>query len=163
VTLRGQPFVLELTELGWRRGREELAAKPPANVTRGYRVLYGTLNCIDRYLAHAGLAAADFFVVDGAKEADSEASPAAAPTDRIRAAYEALAGGDGLPVGLRKLRDHLNDLSPAEFDAAIVQLIREPGVYLESEPKRRNLTSADHAAAIRVGGEDKHLLSIERP
>ncbi|MFD0199935.1 MULTISPECIES: hypothetical protein [Saccharothrix] len=32
---------------------------------------------------------------------------------------------------------------------------------VERKSDRKALTEADHAAAIRVGGEDNHLISIE--
>jgi hypothetical protein len=158
--LPGRPFVHELTELGWSRARRELAAAPPPRATKPYRLLYGLANAFDRYMTRTDRTLADVFA------ADEGAVPEAAETPvdtaaRIRAVYADLADKAGAPVRLLPLRERLADLSPTEFDAALLRLIHEPGVFLEPEPKLRSLTDADRKAAVRVGGEVKHLLSIE--
>jgi hypothetical protein len=160
VELPGRPFVHELTELGWSRARRELAAAPPPRSAKGYRLLYGLANVFDRYMTRTDSTLADVLA------ADEGASPGVAETPadavaRLRAAYADLAGRAGAPVRLLPLRERLADLPSTQFDAALLRLIHEPGVFLEPEPKLRSLTDADRKAAVRVGGEAKHLLSIE--
>ena len=160
VELPGRPFVHELTELGWRRARQELAAVPPERATKPYRLLYGLANVFDRFMTSSGLTFAD--VVTVAEDQRPKSSDAPVGTEaRIRAVYADAADKAGSPVRLLLLRERLADLSSAEFDDALLRLISEPDVFLEPEPKLRSLTDADRKAAVRVGGEDKHLLSIE--
>lgn len=149
--LPGHPYIHELTELGWRRAREEFGTTPPGKAQRGYRVLFGVLNGFDGYLRRSGIGLAEVFPWPDAGSSE----------EQVRAAYAALAEKPGASVGLRLLRERLDGLSREEFDAALLRLIERPGVYLEPEPKLRSLTAADRAAAVNLGGEAKHLLSIE--
>jgi hypothetical protein len=160
--LPGHPYVHELTESGWHRATQEHAAAPPERADKGYRLLYGNLNLFQRYMAHVGLTLAD--IVTGAEADPPDAAQADVPVDagtRIRAAYADIADKPGVPVRLLPLRERLADLPAAEFDAALLRLAREPGIFLEPEPKLRSLTDADRKASIRVGGEIRHVLSIE--
>jgi hypothetical protein len=173
--LPGHPYVHELTESGWRRAGQELAAEAPERAAKGYRLLYGFVNIVERFMSNSGLTLADIVTGAEAKRPDAAEQPvdtARAPetaetadvTDagtRIRAAYAEIADKPGLPVRLLPLRERLADLPAAEFDAALLRLAREPGVFLEPEPKLRSLTDADRKASIRVGGEIRHVLSIE--
>lgn len=160
--LPGRPFVHELTDLGWRRARQELAAAAPPRAAKGYRLLYGVLNCFEQFMTRTDLTLADVVLADERGQLEVvEAPESAAAETRIRAAYVDLADKPGAPVRLLPLRERLGDLPPAEFDAALLRLAHEPGVFLEPEPKLRSLTDADRKAAVRVGGEVKHLLSIE--
>jgi hypothetical protein len=166
VELPGRPFVHELTELGWSRARRELAAAPPPRAAKAYRLLYGLANAFDRYMTRTDRTLADVFAADEGASPDAAETPvdvvgAVDAVARIRAAYAGLADKAGAPVRLLPLRERLADLPSTEFDAALLRLIHEPGVFLEPEPKLRSLTDADRKAAVRVGGEVKHLLSIE--
>ncbi|TNC21780.1 hypothetical protein [Amycolatopsis alkalitolerans] len=147
----GNAYVYELTEQGWVRCREELAAGVPAGAQKGYRLLYGSLHCIDQHLKAAGLTMADFFLPPRKPEIG----------DQLRDAYRTLAPRPGAWVGLARLRDALPQVSRQQFDEAMLQLDLLPHVYLIPEANRKALTSADRKAAIHVGGEDKHLLSIQ--
>ena len=66
-------------------------------------------------------------------------------------------------VSLADVRALVLDLLPEEVDAVLVRMARRPDVRLAGEPNRKALTDDDHAAAVQVGGEDRHLLSIEAP
>jgi hypothetical protein len=133
---------------------------PPERATKPYRLLYGLANVFDRFMTSSGYTFAD--VVTAAEDQRPKSSDAPVGTEaRIRAVYADAAEKAGSPVRLLLLRERLADLSSAEFDDALLRLISEPGVFLEPEPKLRSLTDADRKAAVRVGGEDKHLLSIE--
>ncbi|WNV91902.1 hypothetical protein RM788_21445 [Umezawaea sp. Da 62-37] len=186
--LRGA-FVHELTEQGWIRCRAELASETPPGAPKAYRLAYGYARSIDRFLAKSKLTMADYFVPDGtakaaadlsadpaveAVEADDlavetteaagtvEAVPAAVtPDDEIRGAYDSLASRPRAWVNLSRLRDALPHLSRDEVDEALLRLDLEPWAYLIPEANQKTLSEADRDAAIHVGGEDKHLLSIE--
>jgi hypothetical protein len=148
-------YVHELTDKGWARCREELAAPAPDRAQRGYRILYGVLHCLDRYLSAAGLTMADFVAVQDKPEVDDQHVE-----DRLHGAYDMLASRPGAWVGLARLRAALPGVARQSFDAALLRLDLMPHVYLIPEANQKALTDSDRQAAIHVGGEDKHLLSI---
>lgn len=158
-SLPGRPYVYELTEQGWRWGREELRAAPPEKSGKAYRVWYGYLHLIDRLMTRSGFALEQVFA------AEREAPPLDVEDveQLIRTAYTGLAKEPGSPVRLRLLRLRLQDVRRDEVDAALMRLVLMPAVYLEPESKQRMLTAADWDAAITVGGEARHLLTIGQP
>lgn len=79
----------------------------------------------------------------------------------IRTVYFDLAGGPQNWVKLAKLRPQLNGAAKAEVDATLRTMTKTGTVHLVPDSNRKALTDADHAAAIRIGGEDKHLMAIE--
>lgn len=88
----------------------------------------------------------------------------AAATDasaRIRAAYRLIAAEPGEFVRLAALRLELADLPRADVDAALDLMYRGQQINLIPQSNRRELTGTDQIAALRIGGEDKHLISIE--
>lgn len=145
----GRPFVLELSEEGWRWCRAELGAQAPDGAPRAYRLAYGLMHVLDRYIERSGCSMADVFAVD--------------VEERIRAAYADLATEPGGWVRLSRVRERLADLSRDEVDAALRRLDRRPGVLLDPEVNRKTLSDADRAAAVSIGGDDKHVLAIGRP
>lgn len=79
---------------------------------------------------------------------------------RIRTAYAALAVEPRAWVALARLRNALSDVPKADFDATLKTMSRESNLDLVPEENQKILTAADHTAAVRHGGQDKHLLSI---
>lgn len=148
-------YVHELTDKGWARCREELAAPAPDRAQRGYRILYGVLQCLDRYLCATGLTMADFVAPQDGPDLDDEPVE-----DRLHGAYDTLAASPGAWVGLASLRAAVPDVSRQAFDAALLRLDVKPHIYLIPEVNQKALADTDRQAAIHVGGEDKHLLSI---
>lgn len=82
--------------------------------------------------------------------------------DQIIAAYRASSTHNGSWTTFAELRATLPHLTRREFDQAIATLAECPDVYLTPEMNQKLLTEKDHAAAVRVGGEDKHLMRIYR-
>jgi hypothetical protein len=154
-------FQFELTDEGWRRCREELAEAAPQGANRGYRVLYGVLRCMDIYMTNSGLKMSDVFLIAG--DDHSSTSPPGMPDveERIRAAYQTLAVRPSAWVSLTRLRATLSELPRHDVDEALRRMYLQPRVYLIAEANQKTLSEADRAAAIRIGGENKHLLSIE--
>jgi hypothetical protein len=64
-------------------------------------------------------------------------------------------------LGLVKLRAELSDVPRADLDAALVRLYQAPGVSLVPEENQKTLTTADRAAAVEIGLQDKHLIAIQ--
>ena len=77
--------------------------------------------------------------------------------ERIRAAYDRLAGAPGAWVNLAELRPLLAGAPKAEVDAALVALLDDPEVRLEPETHGRRVV---RDAAVDVGGEARHKLAI---
>jgi hypothetical protein len=80
--------------------------------------------------------------------------------ERIRSAYADLAAEPGAWVSLSRLRPLFGDVSKAELDKALGNLLNAPDVNLEPEPNQKTLKPEDRRAAVRIGGEDRHLLAI---
>ncbi len=82
--------------------------------------------------------------------------------DLIRMAYWGLCRGRRNPwVRLADLRARADGLWPDDFDEAIRGLNLRPDAVVIPEENRKALTDADRAAAVRIHGEDRHLLAIE--
>jgi hypothetical protein len=95
-----------------------------------------------------------------------ELSPAGAEA-LITTAYRALAPGPGEFVGLRELREQLPAACSAgagrsRVDAALKELYAAQRINLVPRSNQRALSPGDREAAIRLGGEHKHMISIER-
>ena len=80
-------------------------------------------------------------------------------TDQIATAYDVLAERPGYPVSLLQIY-YMVDMTKQQFHAGLLALLDTGNALLEPEPKLRNLRAEDREIAIRVGGEDKHTLSI---
>jgi hypothetical protein len=144
----GRAFAHELTDKGWRWCNEELAAAPgerAGSLERAHHLVFGLFA---RYLDAAGLTLAD--IVDGNDTAA-----------RIEAGYRSLAAGVGEFVRLRELRLRLPDIPRADLDSALVALFTAQRINLIPQENQQALTDADRESALRVGGENKHLISIE--
>lgn len=83
---------------------------------------------------------------------------------RIHEAYAASArtSPGGMWCKLTELRTHLTDLPREPVDETLGRMLTQGQVHLEPEVNRHRLTDDDHAAAIYLGGEDRHLFGIYR-
>lgn len=147
----GGRFVHELTDRGWRLCRDILAADAPPRSTGPAKTLATFLGAFDRYLTRADLSLADVFWPD---------TPTS-PHERVHAAYAELSARPGAWVGLARLRDQLDDLPRTDLDAILSELYRAGAISLIPEENQKVLTPADHSAALEVGNQAKHLISIE--
>ncbi|WP_336217052.1 hypothetical protein [Nonomuraea sp. LPB2021202275-12-8] len=80
--------------------------------------------------------------------------------ERIRAVYDQVADDPGDWVSLTKIRSLLGDVSKADLDKALEQMLGAPDVRLESEIHRHRLGKREKEASVRIGGEDRHKLAI---
>jgi hypothetical protein len=164
----------ELTEKGWKRGRAELAAMAPAfagNAGPAWgRLLYGALNVLDRLMTEKKLQMAHVFTVPEATAvAEQETEPdsgeeelSVSVEDRVLATYDELAELPGDLVSLARLRGKLVDVSRADLDRVLKAMDRARIIQLDPDPNRKALPPEAREAAINIGGEDKHLLTIVR-
>ncbi|RSN39201.1 MULTISPECIES: hypothetical protein [unclassified Amycolatopsis] len=154
---RGRPFYHELTERGWAWCEEELSQEeaPLPRSSLG-SALYVVLGGLGRHLRREKLRLADLFMPEVDLTVEEIES-------RIRIAYRKLSRSPRDWVSLVELRPMLGEASTVDVDAVLKELSRSGQAHLVPESNRKALTAADHEAAIRIGGEDNHLISIEAP
>ncbi|WP_019630420.1 hypothetical protein [Actinomadura atramentaria] len=150
---RGRAYHHELTEDGWAWCVAELSAAAPPRAGSLGRALYLLLPALRDALRRSGTSLGEFLVRAEPEPVDLEAG--------IRDAYRRLARRPQDWVLLTAVRPLLGDAPRAEVDDVLRRMERLPDVNLAPEANQRTLTAADRAAAVRVGGTDKHLLSIE--
>ncbi|ONI71254.1 hypothetical protein ALI144C_48670 [Actinosynnema sp. ALI-1.44] len=153
----GRCYVHELTDQGWAWCDDELSRKTPpppsprSSLASAAYVVFGGFN---EYLRRDNLRLFEIFT------ANAELTPDGIE-ERIRDAYNGLARSPGSWVGLVDLRPKLGDAPADAVDAVLKELSRTGRAHLVPESNRKVLTEADHDAAIRIGGEENHLISIE--
>ncbi|MEV6620687.1 hypothetical protein AB0M83_32455 [Amycolatopsis sp. NPDC051106] len=159
-------FVHLLSDSGWAWCEEEIAADgppPPRGQSTLASALYVLLGGLNGYLERENKRLFHVFgpaVEAPAAEPAGEVISDAPLEERIRVAYRELVREPRGWVGLVDLRPKLG-APAAEVDAVLKKLSSAGKVHLVPEDNRKALTAADHEAAIRIGGEDNHLLSIE--
>jgi hypothetical protein len=169
-TRAGRAFAHELSDAGWRWCAQELATAPAGRGSSLERAHYRVFAVFARYLDAAGLSLAD--IVRPEAEAETEAAKAeteaegaeADLTACIEAGYRSLAAGSGEFVSLRELRLRLTELTGRprpDVDTALAALFTAQRINLIPQSNQRALSDADREAALRIGGESKHLISIE--
>ncbi|MDQ3404628.1 MAG: hypothetical protein M3548_14765 [Actinomycetota bacterium] len=136
-TAPGKPYVHELTDLGARRVRDELAATTPDGAPRAYRLMYGLFPYLDGFMRGAKVELADIFR-DHDESVDPE--PATDVEGRIRETYGVLAAEPAAWVNLNRVRGALADLSRHDVDQALLRLDLRPRVYLIPESNQKTLT-----------------------
>jgi hypothetical protein len=170
---QGRAFAHMLTDAGWAWCVSELGAvSPPPRAGSAGGALYAILAGLGRHLDRANLSLADVFApadplppsASAALPASSPAPPATPPDvdveARVRTAYQELAAQPGGWVKLAPVRQRLGDLPRAEVDAVLVEMSRQQGVAIVPESNQKTLSAEDRGSAVRIGGQDKHLLSI---
>ena len=81
--------------------------------------------------------------------------------ERIRAAYMRLAKRPRDWVYLADIHAQLNGVSKAEIDGTLRNMFHAREVSLTLEEDQASLTKAQRSAALRLGADDMHLLSME--
>ncbi|WFE27968.1 hypothetical protein O7623_01815 [Solwaraspora sp. WMMD791] len=166
-------LVLTLSEAGWRRCRTELAAgsPPPGSGAIG-GALYAVLLRWDRFLTAQRLSLGEFVTASNTLATEDLPAVPAAPTaaapaadepsveERVRASYHKLAPRAGDLVNLADLRDLVDDLDRADVDAALRRLHRRPGVTLVPEANQKALDPRTRAAAVVIGDQPKHMITM---
>lgn len=177
-------FVHTLADQGWRRCARELGVETPARPGPLGGALYAVLAGLGRFLRRAELSLADVFEpYEGPPPAPTGPAGAAAPgtggpagaaaggsaagsaggsdvEQRVRAAYRQLAAEPSAWVSLRQLRPLLDDLDRSVVDTVLTRMNRLPEVNLVPEANQKTLSRQDREAAVHIGDQDKHLLSI---
>lgn len=171
--ISGGRLVLTLGDRGWAYCSDELSADstpPRAGAAGG--ALYAVLRRIGGFLAVQRSSLADFVAGSTATEApragaekaealESTTTGSQETVERIRSAYRTLAGRSGDLVSLADLRDLVADVSISDMDAALRRLNRQPGVALVPEANQKTLDARTRVAAVVVGDQPKHSISME--
>ena len=155
---RGGPVFLELTTAGRDRIRDELDTELPKGARCGEAALHAVLSALRPLFDGSAKTLPDLIARSGPRPHD----PRPADTDletRIRHAYGEAAPRAGAWVMLARLREVLGHPDRAQVDAALVQLSRQPDVHLIPESNQKAL-GEQAAAAVRIGNQDRHLISI---
>lgn len=160
---RNRPLLLTLTDDGWAWCEKELAAERPDRAGSAAGALYAVLGGLHRYLVRTNLHPSDVFRPDDGQPLDTS-PPLAEPalTEQIRSAYRTLASEPRDLVRLTDLRPLLGDAPREAVDAALRQLSRARQANLFPQANQKVLSQADRQAAVRIGNEDCHLISLER-
>jgi hypothetical protein len=163
----GRWFVHELSDAGWRWCADELAAGPEGRPTSLERSLYLVLGMFERYMTAARLSLADVASLDlkarprGRHKRRDTAEGDGELTVRVEAVYLALAPRPGEFVKLGDVRAGLADIPRSALDAALASMFTARRCNLIPQSNQHALTDADRDSALRIGGEHKHLISIE--
>lgn len=159
-----RPFTHELTAYGWHVARRLHTVPLPRQCGSALRSLLTMLANVDRGLGRLGLGPADFFDPrsSGASSDDpTGASPTPVdPPGLVRAAYRELAVTPGSWVSLADLRELLDEYDQSMVDAALRVLARHQDVRVARAADVRRLGRRERAAAVLIGDEECHLLSI---
>jgi hypothetical protein len=151
-------LVHQITDAGIAWCETELAVvEPPSRPGPLVRAAFEVLRLLATHLQRQGVR-----LVDVLHPADAEPPVAVDDLETlIRAAYQELSVKPQDWVRLAKLRPKLNGAEKDEVDAVLKEMTRTGLVHLAPDSNRKVLTEADHAAAIKIGSENKHLLAIE--
>ena len=147
-------FAHELTDAGWAWAVAELDAGVPPRAGSAGGALYALLNGLKVALDARGMVIQELF-------APAVPRPAGTLPDRIRQAYRSLASRPWDWVELRDLRAQLGDWPRREVDLELVRMFRKKAVNLTLHEDRHRLTQADRDAALRLGVDDMHMISME--
>lgn len=150
-------IIHELTDKGWARAREEFRSVPPEKVSGAWLLHYATL----RHLASL-MDRTDFKIADIYAEPDLGPVIAGSVEERVRDAYLDLAETPGDLVRLVDVRQRLTGVDRAEQDRVLLEMDHRREIHLDPDPARTELTQDDHDAAVLIGGEAKHLITIGR-
>lgn len=157
-------FYVELTDSGWRWCRRDWPMAPAKTSSVG-SALYAVMAGVCRYLDQAGVSLGDVFAPQHAPAAEAAGNEMVSLTSadieaRIRKVYGALAPRPGAPIKLAALRSTLGSLPRADVDRVLVQMNRAPDVSIVPESNQKTLTNEDRAAAVSIGNQQKHVISI---
>jgi hypothetical protein len=155
-------LVLTLTEDGWGEVKKEFTKQPPPGSGSFGGSLYLLLNFLQEFFDRSSLSAPEFFAAAQPAVEDEAAPPAAATdlADSIRAAYAKLAPRSGDYVMLDEIREAIPGAAKAGVDSALRDLDRAADVHLIPESNQKLLTASQRAAAVSIGNQDMHLITI---
>jgi hypothetical protein len=163
-TKEGRRLVHQITPAGIDWCETELVAGVALPTRPGplVRTAFEILRLLVVDLRRRGIRLVDVFRPDGAETTAKTVDEEPVSLESlIRRAYGELSVKPQDWVRLAKLRPRLDGAEKDEVDHALLTMVRTGLVHLAPDSNRKVLTDADHAAAIRIGSENKHLIAIE--
>jgi hypothetical protein len=155
-----KPYIHELTDAGWKRCEAELSGDRPEGSGHLGGAFYMVLDGLGRFLQRDNKILAHVFQPESAEAAPKPDDPVT--DEKIATLYRQLADKQGDWVRLAELRPLLNGSARTDVDTMLKNMSKAGQAHLAPDPDRKSLTPADREAAIRIGGEDNHLLVVER-
>ncbi|MEU7893590.1 hypothetical protein AB0B45_12070 [Nonomuraea sp. NPDC049152] len=152
---RGRSFAHVLTDDGWARLAEEIRAGVKVTSGSNGAALRAVLAGLVRFLSRTDQRLGDVFQPAQAAVEDEQDVEA-----RVRAVYAELTREPGGWVSLTDVRVRLADVPKDVMDDALRSLNRQPDVVMVPEDNQKALRPEDRRAALAVGDQDKHYLSI---
>ncbi|GID31126.1 hypothetical protein [Paractinoplanes brasiliensis] len=148
----GRTTALQLDDKGWVRMQSDLNFKGGGALGAALTALHTQLR--ERIVERSGAANLTELFARTEMRAPSDLNA------RVLSAVQALAAKSGDWVSLRRLRPFFADVPREQLDEALRQLSDSGAVTIVPESNQRTLTAADHEAALRLGGQDNHLLAV---
>jgi len=161
----GQVLTFQLTEKGWRFCKKLHEAAVNVGNSTAARSIFVLLGGLHRSLDRLRVSHADFFKQPSSTvPGDSRARSAEGDIETdIRTAYRELVLRPGQWVGLADMRDRLPDHDRKAVDTVLIEMAQMKGVRIIPVANSKALDDRDRAAALRMGGENHHALSIGAP
>ena len=160
----GRTYVHALDDKGWVRVQHDLHFDSPRARALGAALFALHTNLRDRVLPRTGYRSFTEMFSHAADLPTAADEPVAEKKDnleeRIRDAYASLADEPGSWVSLARLRPLFGDVDRSDLDQALQRLGRSPDVNIVPESNQKALGTEEINAAVRIGGQDKHLLAI---
>ena len=152
----GRSFALTLTDAGWRYLDKDVLTDPPSGAGSGGKALFVLLSALSRteQPLHDLLRGGSD---DQAKTQPDRDEPL---PKRIERSYRALAKRSQDWVALTSLREALGDVKGDDLDAALKTMRRDKLLTMTLEEDQSSLSKADRDAAIRIGSDDMHYVSM---
>jgi hypothetical protein len=162
------PFYHELTATGRAQARSLLAQPAPANAKGAIadvRLLYAIGKVLDRVIRDYGLDEEKVFhpgegVPEGKDGSVPTTGSSVAIDEQVMAAYTSLCKRHGDLVSLVRLRHQLSNIDRHVLDSTLKLMDRQRVIQLEPDPNQKALPPEAHDAALSIGGEDKHFITI---
>jgi hypothetical protein len=151
----GRTVAMQLDDKGWVRMQSDFDFNARGAKALGAALTALHANLRERILGRSGAAnLTELFAQTEMRAPTGGLGP------RIASAYNALADEPGAWVSLRRLRPFFADVARDDLDEALRDLSRSDGVNIVPESNQKALTPADREAALRLGGQENHLLAI---
>ncbi|MDY7090335.1 MAG: hypothetical protein SYR96_35240 [Actinomycetota bacterium] len=150
----GRTVALQLDDKGWVRMQSDFTFKARGATALGAALTALHAHLRDRIVERSGAANLTELFARTEMRAPSDLNA------RVLSSVQALSAKTGDWVSLRRLRPFFADVPREQLDEALRQLSDSGTVTIVPESNQRTLTAADHEAALRLGGQDNHLLAV---
>lgn len=153
-------FNHKLTEKGWQHVEAEMSSSVPKRAGSAAGALFALLSGLKLVADRAGGLKALLGVSAPQTRATTSLNTVLDLHKKIEQTYRKLAKRPQDWVLLRDLRSHLSGAAKSEVDTALKRMFLDKEINLTLNDDQGSLTQADRDAAIRIGANDMHMLSM---